>query len=210
MKAARWTGGILFAVLLATAIGGCTLLNTLPVASMLATPTQGEVPLTVVFDAWESTDSDGTIRSYRWDFGDGESDRGVTVEYTYPEIGSYIATLTVRDNAGGVSEATQLIEVTGPINRPPTELSIDAAPTTGFVPLIVSFIATATDPDGTIESYAWEFGDGATRTGPTVAHTYIAPGTYQATLTVTDDEGATATETVNIQVSLHTIVCGVR
>jgi hypothetical protein len=56
------------------------------------------------------------------------------------------------------------------------------------------------DVDGTIAAYAWSFGDGATATGPTPQHVYGAPGTYTATLTVTDDRGAVGTETAAITV----------
>ena len=51
--------------------------------------------------------------------------------------------------------------------------------------------AASTDPDGSVASYGWSFGDGqnATTAGPTVAHVYANPGTYTATLTVVDDEG---------------------
>jgi len=47
----------------------------------------------------------------------------------------------------------------------------------------------STDPDGTIETYAWDFGDGRTATGPTVRHTYSTGGSYMVTLTVTDNDG---------------------
>ena len=58
----------------------------------------------------------------------------------------------------------------------------------------------SSDPDGTIASYAWDFGDGSTGTGATATHTYAAAGTYTVMLTVTDDKGAggTATRTVAV------------
>ena len=55
--------------------------------------------------------------------------------------------------------------------------------------------SASTDPDGTVASYAWTFGDGGTGTGATATHRYASPGTYTVTLTVTDDDGATATTT---------------
>lgn len=58
--------------------------------------------------------------------------------------------------------------------------------------------SASTDPDGEIASYAWDLGDGDTATGPTVEHTYAAAGTYEVTLTVTDDDGATDTYTEDV------------
>lgn len=64
----------------------------------------------------------------------------------------------------------------------------------------VTFTGTVTDPDGTILSYHWNFGDGHTAEGQTVTHSYVTPGVYQVTLTVTDNDGASSSITKNITV----------
>ncbi len=83
------------------ALSGCTMAQA-PLAFFVATPSTGEAPLTVSFDASRSSDPDGTIAQYEWDFnGDGDVDAtGVTASYKYTTPGVFIATLTVTDNAG--------------------------------------------------------------------------------------------------------------
>ncbi|HEY0450359.1 PKD domain-containing protein [Actinophytocola sp.] len=82
----------------------------------------------------------------------------------------------------------------------------NTAPTATFTatttPLTVALDATSSaDPDGTVASYTWTFGDGATGTGPTVSHPYAAAGTYPVTVTVTDDDGATDSHAALVVVS---------
>ena len=90
---------------------------------------------------------------------------------------------------------------TGAPNTPPTA-SFTATPTSGIVPLTVSFNGSASsDPDGSIASYAWSFGDGANGSGVTASHTYNSTGTFTAKLTVTDNRGATASSTAAITVN---------
>jgi PKD repeat protein len=85
-------------------------------------------------------------------------------------------------------------------NAPPTA-SFTANPESGTAPLNVSFDASASaDPNGQVASYAWNFGDNQNGTGKTVQHSYANPGTYNVTLTVTDDAGATATAQKQITV----------
>jgi PKD repeat protein len=80
---------------------------------------------------------------------------------------------------------------TGAPNAPPVA-SFTATPQSGIAPLAVVFNASgSSDPDGSIASYAWVFGDGTTGSGVNPSHTYANPGTYNATLTVTDNRGAT-------------------
>jgi hypothetical protein len=80
--------------------------------------------------------------------------------------------------------------------------SLKADPTSGTPPLAVSLDASASrDPDGSIATYAWEFGDGKTATGQTAQHTYMRPGTYAVKLTVSDDSGAMRVVTRSIDVT---------
>lgn len=89
----------------------------------------------------------------------------------------------------------------GPANQPPTAV-VSGTPTSGTSPLTVAFSAAgSSDADGMIASYAWTFGDGGTATGPTPSHVYQTAGTFTATLTVTDNAGATDAATVTINVT---------
>jgi PKD repeat protein len=90
---------------------------------------------------------------------------------------------------------------TGPANQPPIARAI-ATPASGGAPHTVVFDGHgSSDTDGTIASYAWTFGDGASATGPAPNHTYVTAGNYTAQLTVTDNQGATGTSTVTISVT---------
>jgi endonuclease/exonuclease/phosphatase family metal-dependent hydrolase len=84
-----------------------------------------------------------------------------------------------------------------PVNLPPV-VTVSANPTAGVAPLAVSFSQISSDPDGSIASYSWTFGDGQNSTQPYPSHTYSSAGTYTARLTVTDNQGATASATVVI------------
>ncbi|MFL6213184.1 MAG: PKD domain-containing protein [Blastocatellia bacterium] len=84
-----------------------------------------------------------------------------------------------------------------PTNVPPI-VTVSASPTTGVAPLGVNFSQVSSDPDGTIASYNWNFGDGQTSTQPYPSHTYTSSGSYTARLTVTDNGGLTASATIVI------------
>jgi hypothetical protein len=103
-------------------------------------------------------------------------------------------------------------EATAPIVEPPPPVVeplppvVNQAPTASFsfacTNLACSFDASgSSDPDGTILSYAWQFGDGTSGQGVQVSHTYAVAGTYPVTLTVTDDGGLTGSLTRNLTVS---------
>ena len=87
-------------------------------------------------------------------------------------------------------------------NVAPVALTTGTTPTSGTAPLTVSFVGSSSyDPDGAIASYVWNFGDGTSSTLSNVTHTYSTAGTYNASLTVTDNSGAQSVGTVTIVVS---------
>jgi PKD repeat protein len=86
-----------------------------------------------------------------------------------------------------------------PANQAPT-VEAAADPNGGTAPLRVRFTASGRDPEGAQLMYVWEFGDGGMAGGRSATHTYTAPGTYDAKVTVTDSHGATGTATVRVVV----------
>ncbi|WP_395845435.1 glycoside hydrolase family 44 protein [Cystobacter fuscus] len=94
--------------------------NQPPVAKLTATPTSGNPPLTVAFSSAGSTDPDGPLVTYAWDFGDGQHATGATVSHVYTRGGSFTATLTVKDNNGATATASVPIQVTATSLEAPT------------------------------------------------------------------------------------------
>ena len=89
---------LVLAVFLAGCGGVLPPTNQSPTASFTANPTSGIAPLEVAFDASNSSDSDGSIISYAWDFKDGNTGSGETINHTFSSIGNYDVELTVTDN----------------------------------------------------------------------------------------------------------------
>jgi len=152
---------------------------------------------TITFNASNSYDIDGIIVRYSWDFGDGTNVTGLTVDHTYMDNGTYMVKLTITDDDGAIDTANSTKNV---LNRPPAAIFTESAETV-FTGEPICFNASQSfDPDGTITSYFWDFGDGTNATGITVDHAYADNGTYTVVLTVEDNDGAVAststTETV--------------
>lgn len=162
--------------------------NVAPVASFTKTCTG----LTCNFTS-TSTDSDGTIAAYAWDF-----DNNGTVDSTLPNPsktfaagGTYTVKLTVTDNLGASASTTQTVT----LNKVPV-----ASFTSSCTALTCTFTSTSSDPDGTIASLAWDFNvDNVTdSTVSPTTHTFASPGSHPVKLTVTDNSGATASVTIAV------------
>lgn len=146
----------------------------------------------VSFDGGGSSDEDGTILSYEWDFGDGQTARGLEVTHVYRLQGTYNGTLTVTDNVEKPNSASTddfTVVVSLRPNAPAVAQAVLARE--AFVSETVSFDASGTnDTDGSLLSYHWDFGDGFQATGVKALHAFEEPGTYRVVLSVTDDSGS--------------------
>lgn len=112
----------------------------------------------------------------------GCKNQGVKMSQIWPQVATHFNNVVPVGDTGT------------PINQAPT-----ANFTATCTDLACSFNgSSSTDSDGTIASYAWTFGDGRTATGATATNTYAAAGSYNVTLTVTDDRGATGTKTTTV------------
>lgn len=170
-----------------------------PMASFSLSPVTGHAPLTVQLNASSSTDSDGQIVSYQWDFGDNNTGTGPTTSHIFNAAGTYTINLTVTDNSGLTGTASKQLIVEPP-NQPPL-VGFVFNPQTGLYPLTITFDATASfDPDGVIDQYEWDFGDEQEASGRIVSHTFLAKGLYTVSLTVYDDDGDSASLSTPINV----------
>ncbi len=169
--------------------------NRKPEAKIKADVTEGYSPLTIKFDASESTDADGDALTYTWDFGDdSEKKIGEKVEHVFQAVGTYIVTLIADDGHEGEkkSKAIATLQITvKPENKVPVAKIVTDL-TKGYGPLTVNFDASgSTDADGHSLTYTWDFGDGSeSATGEKVKHTFDKEGSYSVVLIVDDGQGA--------------------
>lgn len=179
---------------------GAGSVNAPPVAEANG-PYSGVVGVPVILTAAGSTDPDGTLTAYQWSFSGGGTATGVTAGRTFGAAGTYIATLTVTDDDGATDTDQATITIgAGGGNLPP--VAQVNGPYSGSAGSPIAFTAAgSSDPDGSLTGYAWSFTDGTTATGAAPLKTFAAAGTYQATLTVTDNGGLTGTATTSVTVA---------
>ncbi|HXX88464.1 MAG TPA: PKD domain-containing protein [Candidatus Acidoferrum sp.] len=169
-----------------------------PTASFIYTPSLPFANQTVTFNASASTPNGGTIVSYGWDYGDGNTGTGAVSSHSYATYGTYTVTLTVTDSEQLTNALTKSIRI---IVYPYANFT--HTPVYPAINTPVLFNASlSNDPDGSIVSYYWNFGDGsyATQTTPLVYHTYTVANVYNISLIVTEDDGLTANATMTMPV----------
>jgi len=170
--------------------------NIPPVANFSWSPFSPNAKESIQFtDA--STDADGSIVNYTWDFGDGSSySKDKNPSHTYYDNGVYTVKLTVTDNNGATS--VKVAEVTVK-NVPPTAefFFIPEKPSVGEK---INFTDVSSDDDGNIVSWHWDFGDGSASNEQHPVHSYEKGGKYKVTLTVKDDDGDEAKITKTIEI----------
>ncbi|MBU1049312.1 PKD domain-containing protein [Candidatus Bipolaricaulota bacterium] len=173
-----------------------------PIADFDYSPSEPQSGSVVVFNGTLSTDSDGQISVYAWDFNqDGVVDSLAAIsEYAFAIIGDARVTLTVTDDSGGTDSLTRQIPIAA--NTSPTQSEPSLPPLSDFeysptVPAAGSQVLfnglLSSDIDGDIVAYAWDFNDdGIVDSTDGFAQTvFPTAGTFNVTLTVTDDSGNT-------------------
>lgn len=169
--------------------------NLPPVAAMSIAPPHARPGQAVAFSAAPSFDLNDPITAYSWDFGDDGIAAGQTASHTYAAAGLYTVVLTVEDAKGARSEIRGTVDV-NTTARPLADFSVRPA---GPPPMragdLLLFQDESSDVDGTIESWAWDFGDGTTADTGFVRHAYEQTGSYTVSLHVTDDRGGSAVQT---------------
>ncbi len=174
--------------------------NAVPVAKFSMsdpTPVTGE---SVSFTASASSDYDGNIVSYDWQFGSGTSANGEQISHNFQNSGTYTVTLEVEDDKGEVTTVSKQVKVDEPNQAPNARISLSPAnPKVGDTVNLNG--ASSNDPDGKIQKFEWQMGDGYSYSGESATHTYNKSGEYTVLLSVRDSRGETATAEKTVQIT---------
>jgi PKD repeat protein len=141
----------------------------------------------------KSTDTDGTVASWSWSFGDGGVSTVRSPSHTFAAAGPFPVQLKVTDNVGATSSVTQYVTVSV------------AVPTAEFTVACSGGTCQFTDASVTtsgIKQWNWSFGDGTTSTVQNPSHAYTASGTFSVRLEVTDETGEKSSTSRNVVVAL--------
>jgi PKD repeat protein len=168
--------------------------NIPPFVHLSVNQSTGYQPMTVSYHI-TAEDSDGEILSQIIDFGDGTTGNESNSTHMY-NYGSYTASVTVKDDQDAEANDSIAIVVK---NHAPT-VSIQTNTTIGEAPVNISCVGIAHDLDGMITSWFWDFGDNTSTNTINTTHVFVTPDRYTIKITVTDNDGETATAKTNITV----------
>src|SRR5947209_4472388 len=178
------------------------LVNIPPMASFAVSPEAAFRGVLIRFNASTSIDMDGSIVAYEWDFGDGRTAQGVSVDHVYEANGTFTVHLVVMDNLGGTGE---MVKAIGIGNRRPTIVSASPGPTVVLdASMAQTFVVVASDPDGDPLTYRWTVDDAAVgSSSPTYEFVQNRPATYVVRVVVSDGS-ATADFVWSVTVRVRT------
>ena len=168
-----------------------------PHAFFTASPQCTTTSTSITFDATGTYDSDNAVVSYHWDFNDGATadTNTVTTTHSFSTPGTYLVKLVAKD-AGNASSAAYERDITVQSgNCPPQDVYFTYSPQSLPSGSPISFTGHAVDPDGSITSYTWSWGDGTSDTisptsgGSTTMHTFANPGLYTVQVIARDNQG---------------------
>jgi PKD repeat protein len=177
--------------------------NGTPVPSFTFAPSAPLLRVDVTFDASLSSDSDGRIANYAWNFGDGSLGTGAVVKHEFKSIGTFVVTLTVTDDRGQSASLSKNVSVAATANPTPAIVFSPSAPVEGDRVFFNG--ATSTAATGrTLVQYDWDFGTGVQASGMATSFVYAKAGTYTVVLTVTDDAGNKASTSKPVTIIVPT------
>lgn len=175
-------------------------------------PYSADVGVAIEFDGSGSSDREGEVSKWVWDFGDGTTGSGAKPSHAYQSKGEYVVKLVVEDGDGATSEPVQTTAaikevVSDPPPDPPSDNqppSADAGgPYSTDVGATVQFDGSgSSDREGEVVSWFWDFGDGTNGRGEKPTHVYTDGGEHVVELYVKDDHGATSAP-VTAKVMVH-------
>ncbi len=189
------SGGEFTVQLTANGIGGSVVENMTitvsapsPIVSISATPTFGQAPLSVAFNA--TVIENGPITSWTWAFGNDDYSSEQNPSYTYLVHGTYNVTLQAAGPNGSTTKS-----MTVEVSPAKPNVSILASPQTGEAPLHVFFEGVSSD-GGPVTTWSWNYGDNVNSTGKNVQHVYDFAGNYTVHLYASGPGGSDTAMTV--------------
>ncbi|MBI4975646.1 PKD domain-containing protein [Candidatus Peregrinibacteria bacterium] len=166
-------------------------------AELKADKLDGNVPLTVQFDASGSSYASGKITNYKWDFGDGTPVKFSTssISHKYTATGTYTVSVTAigSDNSAGTAQV--IINV----REIPLSACFKALSDGGKAPFTTTFDPSCST--GTVAKYSWDFGDSGASSDVKPSHTFNKAGDYTVTLEVSDSDNTVSQSSIKIKIT---------